>query len=90
MRLICLDTLEFRGDCTLDVIVGEAPDGCKGVIYAYVFDGYVKIFAKIQDFYNWKFENKDVIYFEITQDEYNKDIFDEQIKEMFFGISIGS
>lgn len=87
MKLVCLDTLEFRGDCTLDVIVAEKTDGCEGIVYAYVFDGYVKIFAKIQDFYNWKFENKEVIYFEMTQDEYNEDVFDKQIKEMFFGVS---
>lgn len=83
MRLVCLDTLEFRGDCTLDVLVGEVEDGCEGIIYAYVFDGYVKIFARIQDFYAWHFEGKKVIYFEMTQDEYNNDFFDEQIKECF-------
>lgn len=85
MRLVCVDTLEFRGDCTLDVIVGEAPDGCEGIIYAYVFDGYVKIFAELQDFYAWHFENKQVVHFEMTQDEYNSDFMDKHIIERFFG-----
>ena len=86
MRLLVIDTLEFRSDCTLDVIVCEATDGCEGIIYAYVFDGYIKIFDKIQDFHNWYYEGKEVKYMELTQDEYNSDFTDLKILAEFFGV----
>lgn len=85
MELQCLDTLEFRSDCTLDILVAKSENRVLGILYAYVFNGYVKVFRTIQDFYEWKFNEKDVDYLEITHDEYNSDFMDKHIIERFLG-----
>lgn len=86
MQLISMDTLTYFSDCTLDVLLAGNEEGNLGIVYAYIHNGYVKVFGNIQDFYNWKTDGADVDYLELTQDEYNSDLLDKYIIEKFFGV----